>query len=177
MVENIILSIVQALTEVLNKSHYGNSHLQIRQNPVTIAKHSGHCLQFEYHLNNCYNFLWAKVRDFIAAKEHWPTFRVIDSVYQKLHTGKLFKILQHHFARDLAQRQLNHLFWSILLGGQIELDLIMKFKYRMLVPKIKRVWNQNLTNDKESTIFELLSWNLVKTTSYRGGPFRKNSLW
>ena len=32
---------MQAVTEVLNKSHYGNSHLQMRQKPITIAKHSG----------------------------------------------------------------------------------------------------------------------------------------
>ena len=31
----------QALTEVLNRSHYSNSHLQMRQNPVTVAEHSG----------------------------------------------------------------------------------------------------------------------------------------
>ena len=31
----------QAVTEVLNKSHYGNSHLQMRQNPIPIAEHSG----------------------------------------------------------------------------------------------------------------------------------------
>ena len=32
---------MQAITEVLKKSHYGNSHLQMRQNPITIAEHSG----------------------------------------------------------------------------------------------------------------------------------------
>ena len=37
----MIMWIVQAVTEVLNKSHYGNSHLEMRQNPVTIAEHSG----------------------------------------------------------------------------------------------------------------------------------------
>ena len=40
--KNIFLWIVQAVTEVLNKSHYGNSHLQMRQNPITFAEHSGH---------------------------------------------------------------------------------------------------------------------------------------
>ena len=35
--------------EVLNKSHYGNSHLQMRQNPVTVAEHSGH-----YQLQDTY---------------------------------------------------------------------------------------------------------------------------
>ena len=32
---------MQAVTEVLNKSHYGNSRLQMRQNPITIAEHFG----------------------------------------------------------------------------------------------------------------------------------------
>ena len=31
---------MQAVTEVLNKSHFHNSHLQMRQNPVTVAEHS-----------------------------------------------------------------------------------------------------------------------------------------
>ena len=31
---------MQALTEVLNKSCYGNSHLQMRQNPISFAEHS-----------------------------------------------------------------------------------------------------------------------------------------
>ena len=44
--ENVSLSIVQAVTEVLNKSHYGNSHFQMRQNLVTIAEHSGHSLVY-----------------------------------------------------------------------------------------------------------------------------------
>ena len=33
---------MQAVTEVLNKSRYGNSHLQIWQNPIPIAEDSGH---------------------------------------------------------------------------------------------------------------------------------------
>ena len=32
---------MQAITEVINKSHYGNSHLQMRRNPVPVAEHSG----------------------------------------------------------------------------------------------------------------------------------------
>ena len=28
--------------DCVHKSHYGGSHLQMRQNPVTIAEHSGH---------------------------------------------------------------------------------------------------------------------------------------
>ena len=38
-----ILLIVQAVMEVLNKSRYSNSHLQMRQNPISVAEHSGHC--------------------------------------------------------------------------------------------------------------------------------------
>ena len=33
---------MQAATEVLNESHFSNSHLQMRQNPFTIEEHSGH---------------------------------------------------------------------------------------------------------------------------------------
>ena len=32
---------MQAVTEVLNKSRHGNSHLEMRQNPVTVAEHVG----------------------------------------------------------------------------------------------------------------------------------------
>ena len=39
---------MQAVMEVLNKSHYGNSHLQMRRNPSTIAEHSGHYLFFTF---------------------------------------------------------------------------------------------------------------------------------
>ena len=41
MGQNVFLWILQPITEVLNNSHYGNSHLQMRQNPVTVAEHSG----------------------------------------------------------------------------------------------------------------------------------------
>ena len=33
---------MQAVTEVFIISHYGNSHLQMRQNPIAIAKYSRH---------------------------------------------------------------------------------------------------------------------------------------
>ena len=32
---------MQTVTEVLNKSHYANSHLQMRQNPISVAEHYG----------------------------------------------------------------------------------------------------------------------------------------
>ena len=35
------ISFHEAVTEVLNKSHYGNYHLQVRQNPITVADDSG----------------------------------------------------------------------------------------------------------------------------------------
>ena len=36
---------MKAITEVLNKSPYGNSLLQMRQNPITVAEDSGRRLQ------------------------------------------------------------------------------------------------------------------------------------
>ena len=35
---------MQAVVEVLNKSRFGNSQLQIRQNPITVADHYEHGL-------------------------------------------------------------------------------------------------------------------------------------
>ena len=43
--------IVQAVTEVLHKFRYGNSHLQMRQNPVTVAEHSGLNLKIDDSVN------------------------------------------------------------------------------------------------------------------------------
>ena len=39
---------MQAVTEVLNKFRYGNSHLQMRQTPIPIAEDSGQCLMQLY---------------------------------------------------------------------------------------------------------------------------------
>ena len=41
----MLLLTMQAVTKVLNKSHDGNSYLQMRQNPVTVAEHS--CNEFK----------------------------------------------------------------------------------------------------------------------------------
>ena len=40
--------LMQQITEVLNKSHFLNSNLQMRQNPTTIAKPSGHSLFWKF---------------------------------------------------------------------------------------------------------------------------------
>ena len=42
-----IFCVMQAVNEDLNKSHCGNSHLEMRQNHITIAEHSGHCLPYD----------------------------------------------------------------------------------------------------------------------------------
>ena len=34
---------MEAVTDVLNKSYYGNSHLQMRQNLIAVSEHSGLC--------------------------------------------------------------------------------------------------------------------------------------
>ena len=62
-----IFSIVQAVMEVLRKYHYGNFHLQIGQNPITIAEHSG----LKHHLV----FLFAGIN------ENWQSIMIrrIDS--------------------------------------------------------------------------------------------------
>ena len=39
-----MLKVVNAVMEVLYKSHYGNNHLQMGQNPITIAEDSGLCV-------------------------------------------------------------------------------------------------------------------------------------
>ena len=39
--ENGYLKIGQDMTESFQKSHYGNSHLQIGQTPITVAEHFG----------------------------------------------------------------------------------------------------------------------------------------
>ena len=45
--ENVFLSIVQAVTEVLNKSHFS---LQMENCPIPIAEHSGMILIFFTYL-------------------------------------------------------------------------------------------------------------------------------
>ena len=43
--------------EVLNKSQYGNSHLQMRQNPITIEERSWHRAMAALFEINIFNFL------------------------------------------------------------------------------------------------------------------------
>ena len=48
--ENVFSFIVQAVTEFLNKSHYANSHLQMRQNPISVAEHSGQWISWKTNI-------------------------------------------------------------------------------------------------------------------------------
>ena len=66
--ENVFLGIEQAVTEVLNKFHYPNSHLQMRQNAISVAEHSQH-----------YLFPWGTGSGLIVSKmvrvnENWVMF-------------------------------------------------------------------------------------------------------
>ena len=56
-----VSTVLQAVTEVLNKSHYSNSHLEMRQNPITLAEDSGQSLRFEkvgYPGHSWVKFTW-----------------------------------------------------------------------------------------------------------------------
>ena len=57
--------------EVLNKSRYGNSHLQIRQNPIPVAEHPGHdlskLLYFTYSLQALFSQVWSLFTCFTCA--------------------------------------------------------------------------------------------------------------
>ena len=74
---------MQAITEVLNKSRYGNSHLQMRQNPIPIAEDSR-----PYHLAYT-GTATSYYRDFHSQsgkiKDYTLSFQ---SLFDNIHQGK-----------------------------------------------------------------------------------------